>query len=81
MRLVEMGLLVELVFDTCAYSMELQSFEKLYGTLLTSSNWASGEPILISKSAFVRQNSRKSAKSTPVRRTFSHSSIRLRRKP
>jgi hypothetical protein len=32
-------------------------------------------------SAFLRQNSRKSAKSTPVRRTFSHSPTRLRRKP
>ena len=32
-------------------------------------------------SAFVRQNSQKSAKSTPVRHTFSHSSIRLCRKP
>ena len=32
-------------------------------------------------SAFVRQNSQKSAKNTPVRRTFSHSSTRLCRKP
>jgi hypothetical protein len=34
-----MHLLVELVFDIYVTSMELQSFEKPYVTLLNSANW------------------------------------------
>jgi hypothetical protein len=37
-----MRLLVELVFEIYVFSMELQSFEKPYGTLLNSANWATG---------------------------------------
>jgi hypothetical protein len=40
MRLVKTRLLVELVFDIYVISMELQSFEKPYVTLLNSANWA-----------------------------------------
>jgi hypothetical protein len=29
--------------------MELQSFEKLYGTLLNSANWATGGPQIVEK--------------------------------
>jgi hypothetical protein len=41
-----MRLLIEVVFDICAFSMELQSFENPYGTLLNSANWATGGPLL-----------------------------------
>ena len=44
-HLVETRLLVELVFETYAFSMELQSFKKPYGTLLNSSNCVTGGPI------------------------------------
>ena len=42
-----MRLLVELVFEIHVLSMELQRFEKPYGTLLNSSNWATGGPIFV----------------------------------
>ena len=49
MCLVETRLLVELVFETYVFSMELLSFEKPYGTLLNSSNWVTGGPVSVGK--------------------------------
>ena len=46
-RLVETRLMIELDFEIYLFSMELQSFEKPYVTLLYSANPASWQPIYI----------------------------------
>jgi hypothetical protein len=44
-RLDKMPLLVELFFETCVFSIELQSFEKTLSTLLNSAKGVQNRPL------------------------------------
>ncbi len=47
MRLDKMHLLLELYFETCVYSIELQSFEKALCALLNSAKGVYNQPVFV----------------------------------